>query len=32
MATHDYLVINSYPSRMLKFEGGRVIDSAAMAV
>ena len=32
MATHDYLVINSYPSRMLKTEGGRVIDSAAMAV
>ena len=32
MATHDYLVINSYPSRMLKTEGGRVMDSAAMAV
>lgn len=32
MATHDYLVINTYPSRMLKFESGRVMDSAAIAV
>ena len=32
MATHDFIVINRYPSRMLKTEGGRVIDSAAMAV
>ncbi len=29
MATHDFIVINRYPSRMLKTERGRVIDSAA---
>lgn len=29
MATHDFIVINRYPSRMLKTEGGRVIDSYA---
>jgi cell division transport system ATP-binding protein len=28
MATHDFIVINRYPSRMLKIERGRVIDSA----
>jgi cell division transport system ATP-binding protein len=28
MATHDFIVINRYPSRMLKTERGRVIDSA----
>ncbi len=27
MATHDFIVINRYPNRMLKTEGGRVIDS-----
>lgn len=32
MATHDFIVINRYPSRMLKTEAGRVIDSAAVAV
>jgi cell division transport system ATP-binding protein len=30
MATHDFIVINRYPSRMLKTEGGKVIDSAAI--
>ncbi|MCK9402371.1 MAG: ATP-binding cassette domain-containing protein [Chitinophagaceae bacterium] len=29
MATHDFIVINRYPSRMLKTENGKVIDSAA---
>lgn len=29
MATHDFIVINRYPSRMLKTERNRVIDSAA---
>ncbi len=29
MATHDFIVINRYPSRMLKTEQGKVIDSAA---
>lgn len=28
MATHDFIVINRYPSRMLKTENGRVADSA----
>jgi cell division transport system ATP-binding protein len=32
MATHDFIVINRYPSRMLKTEGGKVIDSAALMV
>ena len=27
MATHDFIVINRYPSRMLKTEFGKVIDS-----
>lgn len=27
MATHDFIVINRYPNRMLKTEGGKVIDS-----
>ncbi|MEX6688725.1 ATP-binding cassette domain-containing protein [Danxiaibacter flavus] len=29
MATHDFIVINRYPSRMLKTERNRVVDSAA---
>src|ERR1700745_98761 len=29
MATHDFIVISKYPSRMLKTERNRVIDSAA---
>lgn len=28
MATHDFIVINRYPSRMLKTERGKVFDSA----
>ncbi len=32
MATHDFIVINRYPSRMLKTERGKVYDSAAMNV
>ncbi|MBN9297114.1 MAG: ATP-binding cassette domain-containing protein [Filimonas sp.] len=31
MATHDFIVINRYPSRMLKTERGQLIDSAATA-
>lgn len=27
MATHDFIVINRYPSRMLKTERGKVVDS-----
>ncbi|MBW0178091.1 ATP-binding cassette domain-containing protein [Sediminibacterium sp.] len=30
MATHDFIVINRYPSRILKTEKGKVMDSAAM--
>lgn len=30
MATHDYIVINRYPGRMLKTERNRVYDSAAV--
>ncbi len=32
MATHDFIVINRYPSRMLKTENGRVADSATHLV
>lgn len=31
MATHDYIVINRYPARILKTEKGQVFDSAAVA-
>ncbi len=31
MATHDYIVINRYPARMLKTERGHVYDSATVA-
>lgn len=30
MATHDYIVINRYPARMLKTERGHVLDSASV--
>jgi len=30
MATHDFIVINRYPSRILKTEGGQVLDSGAL--
>lgn len=30
MATHDFIVINRYPSRLLKTERGRLFDSAAL--
>ena len=31
MATHDYIVIQKYPARMVKTESGRVIDNASIA-
>ena len=31
MATHDYIVINRYPARMLKTERGQVYDSASVS-
>lgn len=32
MATHDYLVINKYPARTLKTEGGKVWDRASISI
>lgn len=32
MATHDYMVINKFPSRMVKTELGRVIDNADISM
>lgn len=31
MATHDYIVINKYPARMIRTEDGKVIDNASIA-
>jgi cell division transport system ATP-binding protein len=31
MATHDYMVINKYPARMIRTEDGKVIDNATIA-
>ncbi|MBY0535253.1 MAG: ATP-binding cassette domain-containing protein [Chitinophagaceae bacterium] len=30
MATHDYMVINKYPARMLRTEKGKVLDNASI--
>lgn len=30
MATHDYIVIQKFPARMIRTEGGRVIDNATI--
>ncbi|MBS1933951.1 MAG: ATP-binding cassette domain-containing protein [Bacteroidetes bacterium] len=32
MATHDYIVINKYPARMLRTERGRVLDNATISI
>ncbi|MFM2363582.1 MAG: hypothetical protein RLZZ316_2484 [Bacteroidota bacterium] len=32
MATHDYIVINKYPARLLKTEKGRVEDNATISM
>ena len=32
MATHDYMVINKFPTRTLKTERGRVIDNATISI
>ena len=32
MATHDFIVINRYPSRMLKTEYGKLVDSSNQVV
>lgn len=31
MATHDYMVINKFPARTIKTEGGKVLDNASIA-
>lgn len=31
MATHDYMVINKFPARVIRTEGGKVIDNASIA-
>lgn len=30
MATHDYMVIDKYPARVIRTEGGKVIDNASI--
>jgi cell division transport system ATP-binding protein len=32
MATHDYIVINKYPARMVRTERGRVLDNATISM
>ncbi|MFT3823168.1 MAG: ATP-binding cassette domain-containing protein [Chitinophagaceae bacterium] len=32
MATHDYIVINKYPARVVRTERGRVIDNATISI
>ncbi|WP_276481692.1 cell division ATP-binding protein FtsE [Paraflavitalea pollutisoli] len=32
MATHDYIVINKFPARMVRTERGRVIDNASIDI
>jgi len=32
MATHDYIVINKFPARMIKTEKGRVVDNATISM
>jgi cell division transport system ATP-binding protein len=32
MATHDYLVIQKFPARMLRTERGKVIDNASITI
>lgn len=32
MATHDYIVINKFPARTLKTEGGKVYDNASISI
>src|SRR6185369_9434820 len=32
MATHDYIVINKYPARMVRTERGRVMDNATISI
>jgi cell division transport system ATP-binding protein len=32
MATHDYIVVQKFPARMIRTEHGRVIDNATISI
>jgi cell division transport system ATP-binding protein len=32
MATHDYIVLNKFPARMIRTEKGRVVDNATISM
>ena len=32
MATHDYIVVQKFPARMIRTERGRVIDNATISI
>ena len=32
MASHDYIVVNKFPARMIKTEGGKVWDNASISI
>ena len=32
MATHDYIVVNKFPARMIKTERGKVLDNASISI
>jgi cell division transport system ATP-binding protein len=32
MATHDYMVINKFPARMVRTERGQVLDNASITM
>jgi len=32
MATHDYIVVQKYPARMIRTEKGQVLDNASITM
>ena len=32
MASHDYMVVNKFPARMIKTERGKVYDNASISI
>jgi cell division transport system ATP-binding protein len=32
MATHDYIVVQKYPARLIRTERGKVIDNATITI
>jgi len=32
MATHDYIVVNKFPSRMIRTEKGQITDNASISM